>query len=106
VLQPVVGVYTDKHPKPHSLSIGMGFTLIGLLTLSLAPNYASVLAAAAFVGAGSSIFHPESSRIARLASGGVRSDRCLRLGSSFRMGSEASPGLHWRRYWPSPYYGT
>ena len=70
VLQPVVGVYTDKHPKPHSLSIGMGFTLIGLLTLALAPNYASVLAAAAFVGAGSSIFHPESSRIARLASGG------------------------------------
>ena len=70
VLQPIVGVYTDKHPKPHSLSIGMGFTLIGLLTLSLAPNYASVLAAAAFVGAGSSIFHPESSRIARLASGG------------------------------------
>jgi FSR family fosmidomycin resistance protein-like MFS transporter len=70
VLQPIVGVYTDKHPKPHSLSIGMGFTLIGLLTLSLAQNYASVLAAAAFVGAGSSIFHPESSRIARLASGG------------------------------------
>ncbi len=70
VLQPVVGVYTDKHPKPHSLSIGMGLTLIGLLTLSLAPNYASVLAAAALVGAGSSIFHPESSRIARLASGG------------------------------------
>ncbi len=70
VLQPIVGVYTDKHPKPHSLSVGMGFTLIGLLTLSLAQNYASVLTAAAFVGAGSSIFHPESSRIARLASGG------------------------------------
>ena len=70
VLQPIVGVYTDKHPKPHSLSVGMGFTLTGLLTLSLAQNYASVLAAAAFVGAGSSIFHPESSRIARLASGG------------------------------------
>jgi FSR family fosmidomycin resistance protein-like MFS transporter len=70
VLQPIVGVYTDKHPKPHSLSIGMGFTLTGLLTLSLAQNYSSVLAAAALVGAGSSIFHPESSRIARLASGG------------------------------------
>jgi FSR family fosmidomycin resistance protein-like MFS transporter len=70
VLQPIVGVYTDKHPKPHSLSIGMGFSLIGLLTLSLAQNYAGVLVAAAFVGAGSSIFHPESSRIARLASGG------------------------------------
>jgi len=70
VLQPIVGVYTDKHPRPHSLSVGMGFTLTGVLTLSLAQNYASVLAAAALVGAGSAIFHPESSRIARLASGG------------------------------------
>jgi FSR family fosmidomycin resistance protein-like MFS transporter len=58
------------HPKPYSLSVGMGFTLIGMLTLAFAPNYASVLAAAALIGAGSSIFHPESSRIARLASGG------------------------------------
>jgi MFS transporter, FSR family, fosmidomycin resistance protein len=70
VLQPLIGVYTDKHPKPHSLSLGMGFTLIGLTTLALAANYASVLMAAALVGTGSAIFHPESSRIARLASGG------------------------------------
>jgi FSR family fosmidomycin resistance protein-like MFS transporter len=70
VLQPFIGIYTDKHPKPYSLAIGMGFTLIGLVTLSQAPNYASVLVAAALIGAGSSIFHPESSRIARLASGG------------------------------------
>ncbi len=70
ILQPLIGVYTDKHPKPYSLSIGMGFTLIGIVTLAFAPNYASVLGAAALVGAGSSIFHPESSRIARLASGG------------------------------------
>src|SRR5271168_2714862 len=70
VLQPVIGVYTDKHPKPYSLSVGMSFTLIGMATLAFAPNYASVLAAAALIGAGSSIFHPESSRIARLASGG------------------------------------
>src|ERR1700676_1549269 len=70
ILQPVIGVYTDKHPKPYSLSVGMGFTLIGMVTLAFAPNYASVLAAAALIGAGSSIFHPESSRIARLASGG------------------------------------
>src|ERR1700692_4420131 len=70
VLQPVIGVYTDKHPQPYSLSLGMGFTLIGMVTLAFAPNYASVLAAAALIGAGSSIFHPESSRIARLASGG------------------------------------
>ena len=70
VLQPVIGVYTDKHPKPYSLSVGMGFTLIGMVTLAFASNYASVLIAAALIGAGSSIFHPESSRIARLASGG------------------------------------
>jgi FSR family fosmidomycin resistance protein-like MFS transporter len=70
VLQPLIGIYTDKHPKPYSLSIGMGFTLTGMMTLAFAPNYASVLAAAALIGAGSSIFHPESSRIARLASGG------------------------------------
>ena len=70
VLQPLIGAYTDKHPQPHSLSAGMCFTLIGLVTLGLAPNYMSVLIAAAFVGAGSAIFHPESSRIARLASGG------------------------------------
>jgi MFS transporter, FSR family, fosmidomycin resistance protein len=70
VLQPAIGVYTDKHPKPYSLSVGMGFTLIGMVTLAFAPSYAGVLAAAALIGAGSSIFHPESSRIARLASGG------------------------------------
>src|ERR1700721_1227606 len=70
ILQPVIGVYTDKHPKPYSLSVGMGFTLIGIVILAFAPNYASVLAAAALIGTGSSIFHPESSRIARLASGG------------------------------------
>jgi MFS transporter, FSR family, fosmidomycin resistance protein len=70
LLQPIVGIYTDKHPKPYSLSVGMCFTLIGMVTLAFAPNYASVLAAAALIGAGSAIFHPESSRIARLASGG------------------------------------
>jgi len=70
LLQPVIGVYTDKHPQPYSLSVGMCFTLIGMVVLAFAPNYASVLAAAAMIGAGSSIFHPESSRIARLASGG------------------------------------
>src|SRR6202162_676355 len=70
VLQPLIGIYPDRHPKPYSLSVGMGFTFIGMATLAFAPNYASVLAAAALIGAGSSIFHPESSRIARLASGG------------------------------------
>src|ERR1700757_1280382 len=70
VLQPLIGVYTDKNPKPYSLSVGMGFTLTGMLTLAFAPSYGLVLAAAAMIGAGSLIFHPESSRIARLASGG------------------------------------
>jgi MFS transporter, FSR family, fosmidomycin resistance protein len=70
LLQPIIGVYTDKHPKPYSLSLGMCFTLVGMLTLAWAPDYLSVLGAAALIGAGSAIFHPESSRIARLASGG------------------------------------
>jgi MFS transporter, FSR family, fosmidomycin resistance protein len=70
LLQPIIGIYTDKHPKPYSLSAGMCFTLVGIVTLAFAPNYPSVLAAAALIGAGSAIFHPESSRIARLASGG------------------------------------
>src|SRR5580693_7191095 len=70
VLQPVVGTYTDKRPQPFSLSIGMGFTLVGLVMLSMASSYPLVLAAAAMVGIGSSVFHPESSRVARMASGG------------------------------------
>jgi MFS transporter, FSR family, fosmidomycin resistance protein len=70
LLQPVVGLMTDARPKPYSLSIGMGFTLLGLLLLSVSPSYAVILVAVAFVGIGSSIFHPESSRVARLASGG------------------------------------
>ncbi len=89
VLQPLIGAYTDKHPKPHSLSAGMGFTLIGLVTLALAPNYSSVLAAAAFVGVGSAIFHPESSRIARLASGG----RHGLAQSIFQVGGSAGSAL-------------
>src|SRR5579859_2852655 len=70
LLQPLVGLYSDRHHKPYFLAIGMGITLVGLLTLSLAPSYATVLLAAALVGMGSSVFHPESSRVARMASGG------------------------------------
>ncbi|MFH0727148.1 MAG: MFS transporter [Pseudomonadota bacterium] len=70
VLQPVVGLYTDHHPKPYSLSIGMGCTLTGLIILAFAPTYGILLIAAAMVGTGSSVFHPESSRVARMASGG------------------------------------
>ena len=70
LLQPMVGLYTDHHPKPYSLAFGMSCTLVGLLVLGNAPNYATLLLAAALVGTGSSIFHPESSRVARMASGG------------------------------------
>ena len=70
LLQPLIGIYTDKHPKPYSLPVGMGFTLAGLLLMSVAPNFGILLVAAALVGCGSSVFHPESSRVARMASGG------------------------------------
>jgi FSR family fosmidomycin resistance protein-like MFS transporter len=70
LLQPMVGLYTDRHPLPYSLSIGIGCTLIGLIILSLASTYGILLIAAAMVGTGSSVFHPESSRVARMASGG------------------------------------
>ncbi|WP_243371402.1 MFS transporter [Microvirga solisilvae] len=70
LLQPLVGIYTDKKPQPFSLVVGMGFTLTGLLTLSRADSYPLLLLGAALVGMGSSVFHPESSRVARMASGG------------------------------------
>jgi FSR family fosmidomycin resistance protein-like MFS transporter len=70
LLQPMIGLYTDKKPQPYSLPVGMGFTLAGMVVLALAPSYLLLLAGAAMLGVGSSIFHPESSRIARLASGG------------------------------------
>jgi FSR family fosmidomycin resistance protein-like MFS transporter len=70
LLQPVVGMVTDKRPLPYSLPVGMFFTLSGLLLLSSAPTYAVLLLAVALIGCGSSVFHPESSRVARMASGG------------------------------------
>jgi FSR family fosmidomycin resistance protein-like MFS transporter len=70
LLQPLVGLVTDRRPQPYSLPLGMLSTLIGLMLLAVAPNFSVLLLAAAFIGIGSAIFHPESSRIARLASGG------------------------------------
>ena len=70
ILQPLIGRFTDRRPMPYSLPIGMGCTLLGLLLLSAAGSYAALLVSVAFVGIGSSIFHPESSRVARMASGG------------------------------------
>jgi FSR family fosmidomycin resistance protein-like MFS transporter len=70
LLQPLVGLYTDHRPKPYSLPLGMSFTLVGLLLLSIATSLMLLLAAVALIGVGSAVFHPESSRVARLASGG------------------------------------
>ena len=70
LLQPAIGIYTDKRPLPYSLPVGMGSTLIGLMFLAFAGQYALLLVGAALVGLGSAVFHPESSRVARLASGG------------------------------------
>ena len=70
IFQPFVGLYTDRRPMPYSLASGMGLTLVGLVLLSRAASFPAVIAAAALVGMGSAIFHPEASRLARLASGG------------------------------------
>lgn len=72
ILQPFVGLYTDKKPKPYSLAVGMGFTLSGLMLASFASNFYIMLIAVSLIGIGSSIFHPESSRVAHLASGGKK----------------------------------
>ncbi len=70
LLQPNIGMYTDKKPLPYSLAVGMGGTLTGLVLLSMAESYTAVLLAACFIGTGSAVFHPEASRVARAASGG------------------------------------
>lgn len=93
LLQPVIGTYTDARPKPYSLPIGMAFTLAGLLLLSVAPSFGFVLLAVSFVGIGSSVFHPESSRVARLASGGRHgfAQAFFQVGGNF--GSSTGPLL-------------
>ncbi|RPI52541.1 MAG: MFS transporter, partial [Acidobacteria bacterium] len=70
LLQPVIGMYTDRRPMPYSLAAGMAVTLIGMMLLGFGPTYGAIIAASAFIGLGSAVFHPESSRVARLASGG------------------------------------
>src|SRR5258708_1304094 len=89
ILQPLVGLYTDRRPQPYSLAIGMGVTLIGLVAFATAPSYATVLAAAALVGIGSAVFHPESSRVARMASGGQHG----MAQSLFQVGGNAGSAL-------------
>src|SRR6266576_426673 len=89
LLQPLVGLYSDRHHRPNFLAIGMGITLIGLVTLSLAPSYGTILVAAGLVGIGSSVFHPESSRVARMASGGQHG----MAQSLFQVGGNAGSAL-------------
>ncbi|SDT49179.1 MFS transporter [Bradyrhizobium canariense] len=93
LLQPLVGHFTDKKAQPFSLAIGMGFTFFGLLLLSAAHQYVVILVAAALVGLGSAVFHPESARIARLASGGRYgfAQSVFQLGGSF--GTSMGPVL-------------
>lgn len=89
LLQPMVGLFTDRRPKPYSLAIGMGFTLLGLLLLSVAWNFTLLLVAVSLVGLGSAVFHPEASRLAHLASGG----RHGLAQSLFQMGGNAGSSL-------------
>ena len=85
ILQPVVGFYTDRRPQPYSLAIGMSVTLGGLILLAFAGSYELVLVAACFVGMGSAVFHPEASRMARMASGGRHgfAQSLFQLGGNF-----------------------
>jgi FSR family fosmidomycin resistance protein-like MFS transporter len=89
LLQPVVGMYTDRRPQPYSLVAGMGCTLVGLIVLAHAGSYALLLIGAALIGTGSSIFHPESTRMARMASGG----RHGFAQSLFQVGGQAGQSL-------------
>lgn len=89
LLQPFVGLYTDRKPKPYSLAVGMGFTLMGLICLAWAANFAMILFSVGLIGVGSSIFHPESSRVAHLASGGKRG----LAQSIFQLGGNAGSAL-------------
>jgi FSR family fosmidomycin resistance protein-like MFS transporter len=93
LLQPVVGHVTDRKAQPFSLAVGMGSTFVGLLLLSIAASYPTILIAAALVGLGSAVFHPESARIARLASGGRYgfAQSVFQLGGSF--GTSMGPVL-------------
>ena len=72
ILQPIVGRYADRHPRPYSLSVGMMFTFAGMLLISVAFNFGLILVAVSIIGWGSSVFHPEASRIAQLAAGGKK----------------------------------
>ena len=122
LLQPMVGLYTDRRPQPYSLPLGMACSLLGMVTLAFAPNFPALLAGAALLGIGSSIFHPEShalpdwrqvvltvshSPFSRLAATSeARSGHCWLHSSSYRKDVEASLGLLWRRFWGCAYWAA
>ena len=93
LLQPIVGHYTDRRPRPYSLAFGMCCTLLGMLTFAFAPNFLTLLGAGALLGLGSAIFHPESSRFARAVSGGAHglAQSLFQVGGN--VGSSAGPLL-------------
>lgn len=93
IFQPFVGKYTDSHPQPFSLAIGMAFSLVGLLAISFANSFATVLLSVALIGTGSAVFHPEASKIAWLGSGGKRgmAQSIFQVGGNF--GSAIGPLL-------------
>ena len=93
LLQPMVGYFSDKHPRPYGLVVGMCFTLTGLLLLSMADSFPLVLLSVAFVGVGSSVLHPESSKVARLASGGAKGCASREQSQACLDSAEAQPAL-------------
>ena len=93
LLQPMVGYFSDKHPRPYGLVVGMCFTLTGLLLLSMADSLPLVLLSVAFVGVGSSVLHPESSKVARLASGGAKGCASREQSQACLDSAEAQPAL-------------
>ena len=117
LLQPMIGLYTDRRPQPYSLPLGMACSLLGMVTLAFAPNFPALLAGAALLGIGSSIFHPESSRLARLASGGAHGCAQSFFQVGGHVGSALGPllaafvvlpqgrgSLAWRRFWGFAYW--
>jgi hypothetical protein len=113
LLQPVVGLITDKRPMPRSLAVGMGSTFFGVLLLALAREYWVLLTGAMLIGIGSAVFHPESSRVARIASGGRflagisarRWGRFWPRSLSCRWGGPRSRSFRLRRCWARPSCG-
>ena len=121
ILQPFVGAYTDKKSKPFSLVLAMTFSLVGIIALSFATGFASFLVAVSLIGLGSSVFHPEASRVAQLASGGkkglaqsifqlggempgVLSGPSWQLWSCYRMASRRLYGSASLHCWVSSYF--